>query len=146
MYRNKQILIAILVVTAIFATVEVRVFADDVVQFVTVDELKTKIEKNERITILDVRGGNDLGNDNKVKGAIYVRLRKLKQRLLMPPLKDVPKSQEIITYCACPNDEASIRAAKLLSDSGFTRVRVLKGGWMEWKRAKGAVESMTKVG
>jgi rhodanese-related sulfurtransferase len=116
------------------------------VQFVSVAELKSKIAKSEPITIIDVRGSSDLlANDNKIKGAIYVKLRKLKSRLAMPPLKDVPKNREVVTYCACPNDEASIRAAEMLSESGFTRVRVLKGGWLGWKRANGIVEPLSKV-
>lgn len=116
------------------------------IPFVSVEELKTKLAKNETVTIIDVRGSSTLlENDNKIKGAIYVKLRRLKSRLGMPPLKDVPRNREVVTYCACPNDESSIRAAEMLLESGFTRVRVLKGGWVNWKRANGPVEPMSKV-
>ena len=86
-----------------------------------------------------------LDNDNKIKGAIYVKLRKLRSRLGLPPLKDVPRNREVVTYCACPNDESSIRAAQTLLQSGFKRVRVLKGGWLAWKKANGQVEPLSKV-
>ncbi|HSS19178.1 MAG TPA: rhodanese-like domain-containing protein [Pyrinomonadaceae bacterium] len=116
------------------------------VPFLTVEDLKARMAKGEPITIIDVRGSSDLHNgDNKIKGAIYVKLRKLKSRLAFPPLKDVPKDREIVAYCSCPNDEASIRAAQLLNESGFKRARVLKGGWVAWKRANGAVEPLSKV-
>jgi rhodanese-related sulfurtransferase len=116
------------------------------VQFVTAEELKAKLAKNEPVAIIDVRGSSGLlENDNKIKGAVYVKLRRLKSRLGIPPLRDVPRDREVVTYCACPNDESSIRAAEMLLESGFKRVRVLKGGWVNWKRAKGQVEPMSKV-
>jgi rhodanese-related sulfurtransferase len=116
------------------------------VQFVTAEELKAKLAKNEPVAIIDVRGSSTLAqNDNKIKGAVYVKLRKLKSRLAMPPLRDVPRDREVVTYCACPNDESSIHAAQMLLESGFTRVRVLKGGWVTWKRANGQVEPMSKI-
>lgn len=150
---NRILIISLLVVfgLSLFQTQSDPAFAqtkipNTTVQFVNVDELKSKLAKREPVTIIDVRGSSDLlANDNKIKGAIYVKLRKLKSRLTMPPLKDVPKDRIVVTYCACQNDEASIRAAQFLSEGGFTRVRVLKGGWAGWKRANGMVEPLSKV-
>lgn len=113
-------------------------------EFVTAEELKTKLSRSEPVTIIDVRSANGLESDNKIKGAYYVKLRRLKYRLGFPPLKDVPRDREVITYCACPNDEASLRAAQILRDSGFKRVRVLKGGWLVWKKANGQMERMAR--
>lgn len=116
------------------------------VQFVTAEELKSKISKNEPVAIIDVRATSGLLEaDNKIKGAVYVKSRRLKSRLGLAPLKDVPRDREVVTYCACPNDESSIRAAKVLTDAGFTRVRVLKGGWVTWKKINGQVEPLAKV-
>jgi len=116
------------------------------VQFLTAEELKTKISRNEPVAIIDVRATSGLlDSDNKIKGAVYVKLRRLKSRLAMAPLKDVPRNREVVTYCACPNDEASIRAAQVLLEAGFTRVRVLKGGWVTWKKVNGQVEPLAKV-
>ncbi len=113
-------------------------------EFVTAEELKTKLSRSEPVTVIDVRSANGLESDNKIKGAFYVKLRRLKYRLGFPPLKDVPRDREVVTYCACPNDEASVRAAQILRDSGFKRVRVLKGGWLVWKRANGQMERMAR--
>ena len=112
-------------------------------EFITAEELKAKLTKKEPVTIIDVRSANSLldGGD-KIKGAVYVKLRRLKYRLAFPPLKDVPRDREVVTYCACPNDESSVKAAHMLQESGFKRVRVLKGGWVDWKRANGQVEPM----
>lgn len=114
-------------------------------EFITAEELKAKLARNEPVAIIDVRAATGLlDGDNKIKGAIYVKLRRLKSRLAFPPLKDVPRNREVVTYCACPNDESSVRAAQVLLDSGFTRVRVLKGGWVAWQKAKGPVEPMAR--
>jgi rhodanese-related sulfurtransferase len=116
------------------------------VQFITAEELKSKISKNEAVTIIDVRATSGLREaDNKIKGAVYVKLRRLKSRLALLPLKDVPRDREVVTFCACPSDESSIHAAQILIEAGFTRVRVLKGGWVTWKRVNGQVEPLAKV-
>jgi len=112
------------------------------VQFVTAEELKAKLARNEPVTVLDVRSSTDFGeSENKIKGAIHVKVRKLQSRLALPPLKNVPRDSEVVTYCACPNDEASIRAAQELMSAGFKRVRALKGGWVAWKKMNGQIES-----
>lgn len=112
-------------------------------EFITAEALKAKLAKNQPVTIIDVRATSGLSNsDSKIKGAIYVKLRRLKARLAYPPLRDIPRDGEIVTYCACPNDESSIHAAQVLLDAGYRRVRVLKGGWAGWKKANGQIESM----
>ena len=113
------------------------------IEFITAEQLKTKLAKNQPVTIIDVRSTNGLlDSDSRIKGAFHVKLRRLRSRLALPPLKDIPRDREIVTYCACPNDESSIHAAQVLLDAGFKRVRALKGGWVGWKKAKGQIESM----
>ena len=111
------------------------------VEFITAEELKGKIARNQPVTIIDVRSVGGLGNDErKIKGSIHVKLRRLRSRLAFSPLKDLPRDREGVTYCACPSDEAGIRAAQLLLEAGFKRVRVLKGGWVVWQKANGQIE------
>ena len=116
------------------------------VDMISVDELKAKMNGNQTLTIIDVRGSESYASaTTTIKGAIHFKVRKLKSRLAYPPLSNVPKDREIVTYCACPKDEASIQAAQILQASGFKRVRVLQGGWQEWLRANGPVEPRTKT-
>ena len=116
------------------------------VEMISVEELKAKVTSNQPITIIDVRSSEGYAAaTTTVKGAIHFKVRKLKYRLAYPPLKNVPKDQEIVTYCACPKDEASIAAAQILQAAGFKRVRVLQGGWQEWQRANGPVEPRPKT-
>jgi rhodanese-related sulfurtransferase len=111
------------------------------VEMISADELKAKVTGNQPVTIIDVRSPEGYAAaTTTVKGAIHFKLRKLKYRLAYPPMKNIPKDQEIVTYCACPKDQSSIAAAQILQASGFKRVKVLQGGWQEWLRANGPVE------
>ena len=115
------------------------------VEFTSAAELKAKVAKNQRVTIIDVRTTNSFTNSSqKIKGAVHVKLRRLRYRLDFAPLNSVPRDSEVVTYCACPNDELSIKAAEVLMGSGFKKVRVLKGGWVDWKKTNGPVESVSK--
>ena len=125
--------------------IAVEAQTDPAVQMISAEELKTKISSNQPIMIIDVRSSEGYANSsNTLKGAIHYKLRRLKARLAFPPFKDLPKDREIVTYCACPNDESSIAAAQILQANGFKRVRVLQGGWQEWLKAKGPVEPRAK--
>lgn len=108
---------------------------------ITAEELKAKMANNEQVTVIDVRSSEGFAAaGTTVKGSIHFKLRKLKSRLNFAPLKDLPRNREIVTYCACPKDQSSIAAAQILQAAGFTRVRVLQGGWHEWLRVNGPVQ------
>ena len=112
---------------------------------ITADELKAKVAKKQPLTIIDVRASDSyVSSEDKIDGAIFVRFRRLRSRLAVPPLKDLPRDQEVVTYCACPNEETSTRAAHVLVEEGFQRVRVLKGGWHAWVKANSPAESKPK--
>src|SRR5262245_4199353 len=116
------------------------------VAMISADELKAKVTSNHPVTIIDVRSSEGYASSSTtVKGSIHFKLRKLKSRLTLAPLKDLPKDREIVTYCACPKDQSSIAAAQILQAAGFKRVRVLQGGWLEWQRANGPVEPRAKT-
>ena len=116
------------------------------VEMISAEELKAKVASNHPVTIIDVRSSEGYAaSGTTVKGAIHFKLRKLKSRLIYPPLKDLPKDREIVTYCACPKDQSSIAAAQILQASGFKRVKVLQGGWLEWMRVNGPVEPRAKT-
>jgi len=140
----KYWILALVVIS--FVAIVTKAQTDPAVQMITAEELKTKFTDNQPMTIIDVRGSEGYANShNTMEGAIHFKLRKLKARLAFPPLKDLPKDREIITYCACPNDESSIAAAQILQASGFKRVRVLQGGWQGWLKVNGPVEPRAKT-
>ncbi|HJQ68266.1 MAG TPA: rhodanese-like domain-containing protein [Blastocatellia bacterium] len=111
------------------------------VDFITPAELKAKIEKNEPVTIVDLRAPNTYAqSDNTIKGSVHTAVRKVAFRL-----RDVPSDREVVTYCACPADESAIIGARALMARGFKRVRVLKGGWNAWLQAGGQVQPKPKT-
>lgn len=127
-------------------TVQAQATATPDVAMITADELKAKLADDKPVMIIDVRGSQSYSAATQtIKGAIHFKSRKLRDRLAFPPLKDLPKDREIVTYCSCPNDEASIAAAQILQAGGFKRVRVLQGGWQGWLKANGPVEPRTKT-
>lgn len=116
------------------------------VAMISADELKTKVTNNLPVTIIDVRSSEGYASSTTtIKGAIHFKVRKLRSRLPYPPLKNLSKDQEIVTYCACPKDESSIAAAQILQAAGFKRVKVLQGGWLEWNRVNGPVQPRGKT-
>ena len=116
------------------------------VSMISADELKTKVTSNHPVTIIDVRSSEGYAaSSTTIKGALHFKVRKLRSRLTYPPFKDLPRDREIITYCACPKDQASIAAAQILQAAGFKRVKVLQGGWQEWLRVSGPVEPRVKT-
>ena len=140
----KHSILALIVVglTAIAA----RAQSAPAVEMISADELKEKVTNNHPVTIIDVRSSEGYAAaTTTVKGAIHFKLRKLKYRLAYPPMKNISKDQEIVTYCACPKDQSSIAAAQILQASGFKRVKVLQGGWNEWQRVNGPVEPRPKT-
>lgn len=133
----------------VFGLTAIAVQAQDpapAVEMISADELKAKVTANHPVTIIDVRSSEGFASSSTtVKGSLHFKLRKLKARLYYPPLKDLPKDREIVTYCACPKDQSSISAAQILQAAGFKRVKVLQGGWQEWLRANGPVEPRMKT-
>jgi len=110
------------------------------VEFITPEELKAKLAKNEPVAIVDLRSQASYEQSDKtIKGSLHTRVRKVATRL-----REIPRENEVITYCACPADEAATLAARALLGNGFKRVRVLKGGWNAWLQAGGPVQPRPK--
>jgi rhodanese-related sulfurtransferase len=108
-------------------------------EFIEAEALKARIAAGETITIIDVRPSR-YQDEDRIKGALRIRLRRLKDRMAFYPLRDLPREREVVTYCACPADEAGLRAAEIFRQAGFKRVRILKGGWDAWRMARGPVQ------
>ena len=145
MHAQRYLLLALMVAAFSVVTVQAQAPPAPAVATISAEELKTKLTNNHPVTIIDVRSSEGYAaSTTTVKGALHFKVRKLKSRLAFPPLKDLPKDREIVTYCACPKDESSIAAAQLLQGSGFTRVKVLQGGWTEWLRVNGPTQPKPK--
>ena len=94
---------------------------------ITVEELKTKLDKGENFVFLDVREPSEyeefnLGAKLIPLGNLLGALNELEQH----------KSDEIVIHCR--SGARSGNAKITLSQLGFTKVRNLLGGVLEWQR------------
>lgn len=90
----------------------------------TVEELKQRLDKKENVFILDVRNPEEY-QICRIEGSKLIPLSELPQRA-----GELTKDREIIVHCK--SGMRSAKAAKFLRDSGFTKVRNLKGGILAW--------------
>jgi len=62
---------------------------------VTVDKLKSRIDKGKRVMIVDVRTGDSWSSSKvKIKGAVRIPFKRIANSA-----GDIPMGSEIITYC-----------------------------------------------
>jgi rhodanese-related sulfurtransferase len=57
-------------------------------------------------------------------------------KLKIPPgLPELPRERTLVVYCEGGDCQSSLALAKRLHDEGFKDIRVMTGGWEEWKKA-----------
>ena len=105
-------------------------------QEVTPQELKEKSSKGDTITILDVREIDEVA-DCKIPKSVHIPLAEVGKRA-----KELDTEKEIVVYCAAV--VRSARASKILDETGFKKIRNLKGGIRGWVAAGGKVEGPCK--
>ena len=103
---------------------------------ISVDELKQRLDAGEPVTIVDVRHPVSLELDpDGIPGALNLLLEEIEHRH-----HEIPRDQDIVLYCTCPNEVSSARTALLLKKKGIHRVRPLEGGLDAWRDRKFPVE------
>ena len=58
---------------------------------------------------------------------------------------EIPRHQDVILFCSCPNEATAAKMALLLRSKGITRVRPLLGGIDAWHEKDFPVEALTVV-
>lgn len=102
---------------------------------INAEELRELMKGNPMPLVLDVRSASSRQIDPRViPGALAMEIGEIRSRA-----GELPRDREIIVFCNCPNDVTAARAARLLVEAGFTRVRPLAGGLDAWS-ATPAVE------
>ena len=102
---------------------------------ITVAELHRALSGVPSPLVLDVRSATSRGLDpHMVGGAVVASLEQLAH-----VVRDVPLDRELVTYCSCPNEASSARAAETLKERGYRHVRPLQGGLAAWTAAGYAV-------
>ncbi len=102
------------------------------VDYITDGELNNMLAQAKAVVIIDIRSGKDFAQGH-IEGAINILTSELEDKIKKggPDFEDLKQQQIVIV---CRSDLDSIGAAKLLENSGFKNVRVLKGGVLRWKR------------
>src|SRR5437870_12992580 len=96
---------------------------------IAADVLNPMIDNGHVMMIVDLRQPLDIQADPyTIPGALRVAMEELEQRH-----HEIPKDQDVILYCACPNEATAARMALLLKKNGITPVRPLAGGVEAWR-------------
>ncbi|WP_339704581.1 rhodanese-like domain-containing protein [Algoriphagus aquimarinus] len=93
---------------------------------ITVEDLKSRLDKNEKFVFLDVREEWEYEDDNL--GAKNIPLADLPTRL--EELEDY-KDTEIVVHCR--SGARSMNAKKFLEAKGFSKVRNTTGGILAYR-------------
>ncbi|MEO6222296.1 MAG: rhodanese-like domain-containing protein [Vicinamibacterales bacterium] len=89
-----------------------------------------------KVMVVDVRDADSFANGH-IPGAVHVPVREIEAQLAA--LKKASAGRVLVTYCSCPTEASSLRAAQHLSGAGL-RARALVGGFPRWVEAGGAIE------
>lgn len=93
---------------------------------ITTDELKQRMDAGENLNLFDVREQHEYDEYNI--GAILIPLGLLPSRL--SEIESL-KNEEVIVHCR--SGARSANAKMFLEDNGFTNVRNLLGGMLDWR-------------
>lgn len=95
------------------------------------DELFRLMQAGEQPVVVDVRSADARSLDPRaIPGALLFDVLDIDRHL-----SHLRPEQDIILYCTCPDEVSAVRAAQLLIDRGFARVRPLAGGLDGWVAA-----------
>jgi rhodanese-related sulfurtransferase len=94
------------------------------------------LHAHKSVLVVDVRDADSFAN-GRIPGAVHVPVRDTEARLAS--VKKAAKGRVIVTYCSCPTESSSLRAAKLLSEKGLT-AKALVGGFPRWVESGGPIE------
>lgn len=103
---------------------------------ISVNELHRVMDEGQTPVVLDVRSHAARNLDPRhIPGAMLFEISELDQKL-----SELPTDREIIFYYTYSDEVSAAYVARLLIDKGFTRVRLLEGGFDAWVAAGFKVE------
>jgi rhodanese-related sulfurtransferase len=100
-------------------------------QTITADEVKARLDKGEKLNLIDVREPHEHAEFN-IGGVLYP-LGKI-QNMQVDELEKY-KEEEVIVYCRSGN--RSGQAALILDTLGFKNTKNLAGGMLKWQEKFG---------
>jgi rhodanese-related sulfurtransferase len=91
------------------------------------EELKTLIEAKADVLVVDnqPKGAYDAGH---IPGSVNFPWAPQ----IKPPV-NLPRNKTLVLYCACSHEEdAAAVGEQLVTQYGYTKVKLLDGGWLKW--------------
>ena len=95
----------------------------------TISELRERLDDDPPPFLIDVGSTLAHASRPRIPGAVLLDIDSIAR------LDDFPVDREIVVYCACPNEASARRAAQILLQKGYRRVRPLAGGIDAWIKA-----------
>jgi rhodanese-related sulfurtransferase len=93
---------------------------------VSAHELHAMFKREPAPLVIDVR------SPRSREGGVIPGSRWIAPRAPDEELLSLPVTEEVVIYCACPNEASAAAVAQRLLKAGFRRVRPLKGGIDAW--------------
>ena len=93
----------------------------------TVQEMTEKIAAGEAPVIVDLRSQGARLDVPGIPGSLTLSAEEM-----IEGYRDLPRDRDVILYCSCPQDRASVQTARILREKGLTRVWPLVGGIKAW--------------
>src|SRR5712691_331637 len=90
----------------------------------TVEDVKRRLDRGEKLFILDVRNPQEY-QICRIVGSTLIPLPELPQRFA-----ELDKNREMIVHCK--SGMRSAKAVQFLRQQGFTKLKNLKGGILAW--------------
>jgi len=94
----------------------------------TAQQVSEKLEAGEDPMIIDLRPQAARQEEAGIPGSFSLSIEQLTARH-----HELPRDRDVILYCACPRDVASVQGTILLRKLGFARVWPLAGGIEAWR-------------
>lgn len=92
------------------------------------------VARDSNFIIVDVRSKDSrLKNGYEATGCVWINPSG--SGSIQTFVQTANKNSMVLIYCSCKGDYASIQAARILSENGFTNTYVLTGGWKAWTEA-----------
>lgn len=98
-------------------------------QNITTQELKSRLDAGEKVYIIDVREPEEVA-ESRIEGSIHIPLGNILS-FQLGEIEDFDKDTELVMQCR--SGKRSLQAGMMLETMGYTNVKNLEGGILDWK-------------
>jgi len=93
---------------------------------ITAQEVQEKLERGDKMQIIDVREASELADTGIIPGAIHMRLSDVEER-------HVELDKTIETIVVCRSGRRSKSVCNFLRTQGYATLKNMAGGMLDWR-------------